>query len=48
MTLPLALDRVVLKRAAGLMQAYAGKGYRIDLLPLFPWKQEVQHWLQRQ
>ena len=36
MTLPLAYDRTVLKRAALLMQAYAGKGYRVDLLPLIP------------
>ena len=47
MTLPLACDRVALKKAAQLMQAYAGKGYRVDLLPLFPWKQEVKYWLTR-
>lgn len=36
MTLPLKYDRDVLKRAVTLMQAYAGKGYRADLLPLYP------------
>jgi hypothetical protein len=42
MTLPLELDRDVLKKAATLMQAYAGKGYRIDLLPLFPLGREIR------
>jgi hypothetical protein len=37
MTLPLKYDRNVLKHAVTLMQAYAGKGYRADLLPLFPY-----------
>jgi len=36
MTLPLKYERDVLKRAVTLMQAYAGKGYRVDLLPLYP------------
>jgi hypothetical protein len=36
MTLPLKYERDVLKRAVTLMQAYAGKGYRADLLPLYP------------
>jgi hypothetical protein len=36
MTLPLKYDRNVLKHAVTLMQAYAGKGYRADLLPLYP------------
>lgn len=45
MTLPLACDRAVLKKAAQLMQSYAGKGYRVDLLPLFPWKQELRYWI---
>jgi len=36
MTLPLEYDRDVLKKAVTLMQAYAGKGYRVDLLPLYP------------
>lgn len=47
MTLPLAHDRQVLKKAASLMQAYAGKGYRADLLPLFPWMREVKYWFFR-
>ena len=45
MTLPVVCDRAVLKKAARLMQAYAGKGYRADLLPLFPWKREVRYWI---
>lgn len=47
MTLPLEYDRDVLKRAATLMQAYAGKGYRIDLLPLFPLGREIRYWVFR-
>src|SRR5215213_9854153 len=41
MNLPLEYDRAVLKKAAHLMQAYAGKGYRADLLPLFPLGKEI-------
>ena len=48
MTLPLGYDRAVLKNAACLMQAYAGKGYRADLLPLFPLPREIQYWITRQ
>jgi hypothetical protein len=47
MSLPLKYDRPILKKAAQLMQAYAGKGYRVDLLPLFPWNQEIKYWLTR-
>lgn len=47
MSLPLEYDRVVLKKAATLMQSYAGKGYRADLLPLFPWGREIRYWLLR-
>lgn len=47
MTLPLELDRVILKKAAALMQAYAGKGYRVDLLPLFPIGREIRYWILR-
>ena len=47
MTLPLEYDRVVLKKAVTLMQAYAGKGYRIDLLPLYPLGREIRYWLTR-
>ncbi len=43
MSLPLAFNRTVLKEAACLMQTYAGKGYRIDLLPLFPLPLEVKY-----
>ena len=43
--LPLDLDRTVLKKAQTLMQAYAGKGYRIDLLPLYPLPREICYWL---
>jgi hypothetical protein len=43
MNLPLKHDRTVLKKAAHLMQAYAGKGYRADLLPLFPAGREIKY-----
>ena len=43
MSLPLEYDRIVLKKAASLMQAYAGKGYRVDLLPLFPAGREIKY-----
>jgi hypothetical protein len=44
MTLPLSEDRAVLKKAARLMQAYAGKGYRVDLLPLIPLPRGIKYW----
>jgi hypothetical protein len=47
MSLPLEYDRVVLKKAVTLMQAYAGKGYRADLLPLYPLWREIKYWLTR-
>lgn len=47
MTLPLEYDRAALKNAVHLMQAYAGKGYRIDLLPLYPLGREINYWLTR-
>lgn len=47
MTLPLTYNRTVLKEAACLMQTYAGKGYRIDLLPLFPLPLEIKYWITR-
>lgn len=47
MTLPLAYDRDILRKAASLMQAYAGKGYRADLLPLFPAGREARYWALR-
>ena len=45
MSLPLGYDRTILKKAARLMQAYAGKGYRVDLLPLFPLNKEITYWV---
>lgn len=47
MTLPLGYDRAVLKEAVRLMQTYAGKGYRADLLPLFPLPREMRYWATR-
>ena len=47
MNLPLEYNRDVLKKAAKLMQNYAGKGYRIDLLPLYPLGREINYWLTR-
>ena len=47
MKLPLGYDRIVLKEAVCLMQTYAGKGYRADLLPLFPLPREIQYWITR-
>jgi hypothetical protein len=45
LSLPLEYDRVTLRRARELMQAYAGKGYRADLLPLYPLGKEIKYWL---
>jgi hypothetical protein len=47
MKLPLGYDRAVLRQAAHLMQAYAGKGYRSDLLPLYPLPREIKYFLTR-
>lgn len=47
MDLPLEYNRDVLKQAAKLMQDYSGKGYRIDLLPLYPLGREIRYWLTR-
>jgi hypothetical protein len=47
MDLPLRYDRAVLQEAARLMQVYAGKGYRADLLPLFPLPREIKYWITR-
>ncbi|MGB7875639.1 MAG: hypothetical protein WBL25_14745 [Anaerolineales bacterium] len=41
MSLPLGWDRDVLKRAVQLMQDYATKDYRADLLPLYPIRKEI-------
>jgi len=43
MKLPLGWDRAILGKAAELMQAYAGKGYRIDLLPYYPLGKEITY-----
>lgn len=47
LSLPLSWDRNVLCRAAELMQVYAGKGYHINWLPLYPLHKEVAYWLTR-
>lgn len=47
MTLPLEYNRDQLRKAAKLMQDYAGIGYRIDLLPLYPMGREIRYWLTR-
>ncbi|GAB4500741.1 MAG: hypothetical protein Fur0035_02810 [Anaerolineales bacterium] len=39
--LPLVFERPVLQKARALMIQYAGKGYRVDLLPLFPLPREI-------
>ncbi len=41
MTLRLNKDRKILSRAMLLMKAYAGKGYRINMLPLYPLPEEI-------
>lgn len=41
--LPLGWDRAVLQQARLLMQEYAGKGYRVDLLPLYPLGKEIRY-----
>ena len=48
MTLPLEYNRDVLRKAVKLMQDYAGKGYRADLLPLYPLGREIKYWVTRQ
>jgi hypothetical protein len=41
MSLPVGWDRDALRLAVRLMRAYAGKGYRVDLLPLYPLHHEL-------
>ncbi|MEZ0396776.1 MAG: hypothetical protein ABWK53_10165 [Anaerolineales bacterium] len=48
LALPLGWDRQVLRRARELMQRYAGRKYRADLLPLYPIHYETRYWLTRQ
>lgn len=43
LALPLSWDRAVLRQARDLMQEYAGKGYRVDLLPLYPLGREIRY-----
>ncbi|MCJ7432736.1 MAG: hypothetical protein MUO77_04545 [Anaerolineales bacterium] len=43
MSLPLGWDRVLLSRARELMQVYASKDYRVDLLPLYPINREIRY-----
>ena len=45
MLLPLGWDRNVLAQARTLMRAYAGKRYRVDLLPLYPLHAEALFWI---
>jgi hypothetical protein len=47
MGLSISYDRDMLKRVRLLMQAHAGKGYRIDLLPLFPAWKEIRYFFTR-
>ena len=42
MSLPLSVNRDALLKAQQLMKDYAGKKYRIDLLPLFPLIHEIK------
>jgi hypothetical protein len=43
MSLPFGWDRVNLQRARELMQDYAGNGYRVDLLPMYPLGREIRY-----
>ncbi|MCF6278104.1 MAG: hypothetical protein L3J16_05055 [Anaerolineales bacterium] len=45
LVLPLNRDRDILRRAAQLMQVYAGRGYHINWLPLYPLHEEIVYWL---
>jgi hypothetical protein len=47
LSLPLNWDRNNLLRARTLMQSHAGKGYRLDLLSLYPLDKEIKYWLTR-
>ena len=44
-SLPLSFDRQMLQHTRQLMQTYAGKSYRIDLLPLYPLPREIRYQL---
>ena len=45
--LPSGWDRPGLQKSRDLMRAYAGKSYRVDLLPLYPLPQELSFWMFR-
>jgi hypothetical protein len=45
--LPLGWDRFALQAARGLMRKYAGRLYRVDLLPLYPLHHEILYCLVR-
>ncbi len=47
LALPLNYDRENLRHAAKLMQDVAGKGYRIDLYPLYPIWDEIKYQVTR-
>ena len=47
MGLELSYDRDTLKKVRYLMQDYAGKGYRIDLLPCYPVWKEIRYFFTR-
>jgi len=47
LSLPLGWNREVLEHARQLMLAYAGKGYRADLLPLYPLGKEIAYWFKK-
>ena len=47
LTLPLNYDRDNLRQAVKLMQAYAGKGYHVNWLPLYPIQKEIAYWFTR-
>ncbi len=47
MELPLLYDRDVLRQAVHFMQEHAGRGYRVDLLPFYPWGREIRYWSTR-
>jgi hypothetical protein len=43
LNLPLSYKREILSTARFLMQDYAGKGYRVDLLPRYPLPKEITY-----
>jgi hypothetical protein len=47
MNLPLNYNREMLQKTRFLMQDYAGKGYRIDLLPRYPLWKEIAYFFSR-